>query len=48
MSKKQNLEKALAELGIKSEADLQKAIADLPALNLYIMTAPKQQERKAS
>ena len=40
MNKKQNLEKELAALGIKTETQLKEAIAKLPPLNLYIMTAP--------
>lgn len=40
MNKKKNLEKELATIGIRTEAQLKEAIAKLPALNLYIMTAP--------
>ena len=40
MNKKKNLEKELANLGIKTEAQLKEAIAKLAPLNLYIMTAP--------
>lgn len=39
MNKKKNLEKELENIGIKNETQLKEAIAKLPPLKLYIMTA---------
>ncbi len=43
MNKIEELKKALEKIGIKTEAELTEAIRSLPALDLHIMTCPRQQ-----
>lgn len=48
MSQRKAIEAALAELGIKNEAQLNEAIRSLKPLNLSLMAdEEKRQERKA-
>lgn len=45
--RKENLIKALSEIGIHTEAELNAAIRALPPLNLYIFTSQAEQAERA-
>lgn len=46
MNKIEELKKALEKIGIKTEAELTEAIRSLPALDIHIMTCPRQQAER--
>jgi hypothetical protein len=48
MNKHEELKKALEKIGIKTEEELTEAIRRLPALDIHIMTCPRQQAERRS
>jgi len=46
MNKREELKKALEKIGIKTEEELTEAIRRLPALDIHIMTCPRQQAER--
>lgn len=46
MNKIEELKKELEKIGIRTEEELTEAIRRLPALDIHIMTCPRQQAEK--
>ncbi len=46
MNKIEELKKALEKIGIRTEEELTEAIRRLPALDIHIMTCPRQQAER--